>query len=264
MKLVTVATHSERYFPYLLESCKRVGAKLDILGWQQPWRGFMMKYDLLKEYLSNITDDEIVCVIDAYDVILLEPLNKLEAVFRETGTRIAVALDCNPNVFYAQYIFGKCKGFLINAGTYIGYAGDLRKMVLEICNMHNCKDKKLDDQMILTSYCNTTDIHIDRKREMFFLICFFNGIPDIVDGKIMYNGLKPCILHAPANTNIDNVLTKLGYDVKGVDHKFWQYWLNMAVRHWYVTVFYVIIFFVIIVVLWRIKRSKNSPVKYRK
>lgn len=37
MRLVTVATHSERYFPYLLESCKRVDAKLDVLGWGQPW-----------------------------------------------------------------------------------------------------------------------------------------------------------------------------------------------------------------------------------
>ena len=35
MKLVTVATRSERYFPFLLESCERHGAKLEVLGWGQ-------------------------------------------------------------------------------------------------------------------------------------------------------------------------------------------------------------------------------------
>lgn len=31
--IVTVATHNEGYFEYLVESCKRNGAKLEVLGW---------------------------------------------------------------------------------------------------------------------------------------------------------------------------------------------------------------------------------------
>jgi len=257
MKLVTVATHSERYFPYLLESCKRVGAKIDVLGWGQPWRGFMMKYDLLGEYLRGIPDDEIVCVIDAYDVVLLEPLGKLEAIFRKTGARIAVARDCTPNVPWAQYIFGKCKGLLINAGTYMGHAGDMRKMVSEICKVNDCKDKKLDDQRILASYCNTGDVYVDKARELFFLMCYINRCPEVSDSKIVYNGMRPCILHAPANTNIDGLLRKLGYDVKDVDHRFWQYWLDMAVRHWYMTAIVVLLLILIVVGLIVMKKLRK-------
>lgn len=217
----------------------------------------MMKYDLLGEYLRGMPDNEIVCVIDAYDVVLLEPLRKLEEVFKKTGARIVVAEDCVPNVPWAGLIFGKCKGLLINAGTYIGYAGELRKMVSDICKAHDCKDKKLDDQRILAGYCNSGSVHVDKARELFFLMCYLNRDPKVSGGRIVYNGVMPCILHAPANKNVDGLLRKLGYDVKGVDHRFWQYWGNLAVHHWYFTavvVFLAVVFCFVVSGLFNKKR----------
>lgn len=248
MRLVTVATHSERYFPYLLESCKRFGAKLDVLGWGKPWGGFMMKYDLIQDYLKDVDDNEIICVIDAYDVILLEPLQKLEAIFKRTGARIAVARDCTPNMLYFQYAFGKCKNLFVNAGTYMGYVKDVRKMVSDICKMNNCKDKRLDDQRIITAYCNVNslDMHIDVKRELFFLFCAYNSNPTIADGKIIYNHINPCILHGPANTNMDAVLRQLGYNVENLNHNIVQYWVNFCIHHWQITLVVGIILFVLI------------------
>lgn len=231
MRLVTVATHTERYFPYLLESCRRHGAKIHVLGWGQAWKGFMMKYKLLKEYLKNLPDDEIVCIIDAYDVILLEPLEKIERIFKNTGARIAVAKECVPVPFYIKYIYGTCKSVSINAGTYIGYAGDLRNMVDEICTTHDCNDKKLDDQKILTAYCNKKQMFIDKNRHLFFLLCTLNRIPDVFDGKIIYKNISPCILHAPANTNIDALLKKLGYNVNSIDHRYVNYLKNVVIHH---------------------------------
>ena len=40
MHIVTVVTHSENYFPYLVESCKRNGSDLIILGYGEKWLGF--------------------------------------------------------------------------------------------------------------------------------------------------------------------------------------------------------------------------------
>jgi hypothetical protein len=48
MHIVTVANKNEGYFNYLVESCKRNGGKLEVLGWGQEWKGFIMKMNLLK------------------------------------------------------------------------------------------------------------------------------------------------------------------------------------------------------------------------
>lgn len=46
-----------------------------------------MKFKLMKEYVQNLPDDDIVCFVDGYDVIILEPVDKLEKLFRETGKK---------------------------------------------------------------------------------------------------------------------------------------------------------------------------------
>lgn len=259
MKLVAVATKSERYFPCLVESCKRHGARLDVLGWGKPWSGFMMKYDLLKEYLVGVPDSEIVCVIDAYDVVLLEPLDKLEGIFRSTGARISVAKDKCANWFNSFFMFGKCRHKPINAGTYIGYAADLRRMVYEICKMHECKNKKLDDQKILTEYCKQNEIHIDEAYRMFYLHCRFDKDPVVSDQKIVYNGYMPCILHAPGNINIDRLLIKLGYDVSNIHRQVAKYIAHYFVHHLHAYVSLLVLLICMIAFLcwmWQ-KHNKN-------
>lgn len=42
--VVTVATESKSYFPYLVESCKRHGGQLEVLGMGEKWEGFNWKY----------------------------------------------------------------------------------------------------------------------------------------------------------------------------------------------------------------------------
>jgi hypothetical protein len=55
---VTVATHSERYFPYLKLSAEKYGHHLVILGWGQKWQGLTWKFQPMKEYLKSIPKDE--------------------------------------------------------------------------------------------------------------------------------------------------------------------------------------------------------------
>lgn len=83
MKLVTVATHSERYFPYLELSAKRNGHDLVVLGWGEKWQGFAWKFMLMLEYLKTLKPDEIVCFVDAYDVVILEDPKTIEGFYRQ-------------------------------------------------------------------------------------------------------------------------------------------------------------------------------------
>jgi hypothetical protein len=36
-----------------------------------------MKIKLLNEYLNNLDDNDIVCYVDGYDVIILQPIAKI-------------------------------------------------------------------------------------------------------------------------------------------------------------------------------------------
>jgi hypothetical protein len=53
MKLVTVATHNDKYFPALQESCDRLGYNLVILGWGEKWQGFAWRFKLVRDYLET-------------------------------------------------------------------------------------------------------------------------------------------------------------------------------------------------------------------
>jgi hypothetical protein len=81
MKLVTVATHSERYFPYLKLSAEKYGHELVVLGWGEKWKGFVWRFELMREYLKNLDPNEIVCFIDAFDVVILQDPQTIEAKF---------------------------------------------------------------------------------------------------------------------------------------------------------------------------------------
>ena len=223
MRFVTVATEDQGYFRYLLKSCKRHDIRLDVLGWGQKWRGFNWRTQLLLEYLKRLPRNEIVCVIDAYDVIILEDALKIEVRFRDLCTKyhsnIIVGSENPLNsfvLFSARLVFGACKGQLPNAGTYIGEARHLLEMLGKFRQV-SVKDDA-DDQKIMTDVCekHPSIMHIDVKNELFMTVnsSFKEVRPKVIDERIVLDdGLKPCLLHANGNTRIDGALRDLGYDV---------------------------------------------------
>lgn len=222
MKLVTVATHSQGYFPFLLESCKRFNVNLEVLGWGQKWEGFQWRILLMKEYVKNLHDDEIVCFIDAYDVLLLRSLEDLEDAFRKicslTNKKIVVGCEqaiSNLTSFNANVIFGRCQNRPLNAGTYIGYAKDLKTMINDLLIMSD--NPKKDDQMLMTNYCN-------RKNHIFYIDCdsllfltivnpFNLFMKDISyhNKSLIYKDNRPYIVHFPGNGDMNDIIVNLGY-----------------------------------------------------
>ena len=232
MKLVTVATHSQSYFPFLLESCERYGAELVVLGFNQPWRGFNQKNLLMKEYLDTLAPDEIVCFIDAYDVLLLRPLEDLEALFvsfnKNTGARIVVGCDLTVNgnyTLYARFYYGACNNKYVNSGTYIGYASDLRDMMAFIIQ-ETLGDTMADDQIMIRKYCSATNnVHIDCDRIFFLTFAGYKHMqfplkhskvnivinPD--SHELFYNNIKPFFVHGAGKINMINLVEALGYEI---------------------------------------------------
>ena len=46
--IVTVATESQYYFPYLIDTCRKYGKEIDILGFGEKWQGFNWRMQLMK------------------------------------------------------------------------------------------------------------------------------------------------------------------------------------------------------------------------
>lgn len=295
LHIVTVVSESKYYFPYLVESCKRNGKELEVLGYDDKWgKGNMTKFKLMIDYLKNLPKDDIVCFVDGFDVICCRDLSELKDEFlkihRQTHCKIIIGNDIKSdfNNFFAKFTFEKCNNYLINSGLYIGYASDLLEIILNIYNLF--KDKTVSDQDALTQYCNMSNInnfYIDSKNELFCNI--MASLDDIskyvnIDQKnniLIYNSNKPFFIHAPGFGYLDTIIRKLGYNISVEEsNKIRKQILNNVIKKNIPfiligikkNILYIIAFIILIVLIIYIcrnykkifKKLKYKNIKYKK
>ena len=220
LHIVTVATEPKYYFPYLIESCKKHGQELEVLGYGEKWQGFNHKFQLMITYLKQLPQDDIVCFVDGYDVLCVRNLDELKhdfiAATKKHKCKIIVAQDKHTNYFFDfihPFIFGTCKDLYLNSGTYIGYVRDLLDIITTIYKKN--PDKSKDDQKLLTEYCkkNEHQFYIDEKNEYFFTqVTFLSEIDDYITVKnkdvVIVNNMMPFFIHVP-HGYLDNLIINL-------------------------------------------------------
>lgn len=226
MKLVTVATHSERFMPWLLQSCHRFGVDLQILGQNQPWRGFGWRFQLMESFLQTRHPEEVICFIDAYDVVLLRHLEPLEQLFRLMhktsgvelwiGSQMCLGASAWLEPLTRHYLFGSFRGIGINAGVYVGFASTLLNIIK---NIHAFESA--DDQALLTHQlqCTSTPpVFIDTTGLLVLNLCvlpFYRLAPGkeikVISGQLYFHDMSPFFLHGNGATDISPLLTPLGY-----------------------------------------------------
>jgi hypothetical protein len=179
IKVVTVATHNERFFDSFIYSCKKYNTKPVILGWGDKYTGHLMKDDLLLEYLDNNKENNIILFVDAFDCLLIRNINLLKNKFKKTGHRVIISMErniktgSNLGFIYSNFqnlFFGSIDSNIINTGMIIGYRDDLVRVLNEIK-----KYREIDinsNQRIWTKAINSSIflkdlIHIDIE-QMFF------------------------------------------------------------------------------------------------
>lgn len=274
LHIVTVATKNEGYFNSLVESCNRNGGKLEVLGWGEKWQGHSQKLKLMHEYLQKLDDDDIVCFVDGYDVIILQPVEKLEKLFKEFGAKIVVSRDIETEnspvlSMIGHMYYGKCKNYPINSGTYMGYVKYLKILLDDILTNYNLDENK-DDQILFTKICNkNNDVVIDIDRKIFLVI----GNMDKNLKKITFqnNQLKlgsayPCILHGAGNYNLDDILQKLGYNVKNNKRTSIHYYSNVVVAAYIAKILiYIIVIAIILIIIYTLYNNRRylSKLKFK-
>jgi hypothetical protein len=271
VRLVTVATHSHGYFPWLVESCKRYKTELKVLGWGEKWQGFTWRFGLMIDYLKSLDPNEIVCFIDAYDVILLRHLNEIVSDFNNviklSNKKIIISQEIiDPGYFdtFNKIYFGKCKNNYICAGTYMGKASDILDLLIDAYK--NQKDNN-DDQVILTNYCKVhPDVFYIDTDSNFFLVIGPHSV-DLTKNKnikftengISYLNSRPFFFHGPGNRKMDDLIRKLNYNITDKDvyniktelkkvskNKFWYYIIRVPyIKHIIGVIVLLIILFII-------------------
>lgn len=171
---VCVATENKLYLPYL----KQLIPSLVILGMNMKWKGFIMKHELLAEYLNTINDDDVVCFIDAYDVLPTKNIVHLEEQFKNfsmenPGVKMIVGYDKVKNKiheFIETLVFNNIDGDRVNGGQIIGYSKNIKLILNKL--LENANPEKYDDQIELTKYIQNhkTEIYIDKYYDFFYVI----------------------------------------------------------------------------------------------
>jgi hypothetical protein len=292
LHIVTVATESQYYFPYLMESCERNGLKLEILGFGEEWRGFNWRYKKMIEYLKTLPKNDLVCFVDGYDVLCCRNLKEMSDVFYELKEKhqckVIFAEDKrNIFVFISELNFGTCKNESINAGTYIGSVIDLLEIVQKIYELDSRDDA--DDQVLVTKYCNQNpnEIYCDTENKLFLTLSRqLQELDNFVDinketKQLTYESNAPFFIHAPDYGYLDGIIEKLGYDIEPgkiknqlfkyfIEKKIWLHIKMLFVQYIYIFVFlFIILLLVIFKVIFKVKiirvfRSFLSRLNMRK
>lgn len=230
VEVITISTEKKFYYKNLVESCKKNKGKLTTLGMGEEWRGYNWRFRKMINYLSNLSDDTIVCFIDGYDVISCRDLTELadEFIKLKNKYKCKIVAGCDDYGYIGKKIvahlsFGKCGNHYLNAGTYIGYVKDLKDIITKIYELN--PSDSADDQVLMIQYYNEHpgEIHIDHECKLFLVLGYPLMNIDIKtdNNKVYTNDYKsmPFFIHAPGNGFLDNIIIKLGYGTPDSDVK---------------------------------------------
>jgi hypothetical protein len=186
---------------------KQLIPDLVVLGMGMRWTGFTMRFELLAEYLASLKDDDIVCFLDAYDIIPTKNITNLENQFidfskKNPEIKFIIGYDKIENIvgeFISQQIFDSIDGDRINGGQYIGYVKNLKEIMKYMLANMTCSD----DQVEFTKYVklNRKHCHIDKEKEFFYV--FTNPLTQVNSTVI---DTTCSFVHAAGNGFLENFL----------------------------------------------------------
>lgn len=225
--LLTVATHNEGYYNALKKSSKKNNYNLITLGWGQKWQGFIMKIKLINEKLYQLNNNDIVIIVDAYDVIATEKKDTLIKKFKEFNKAIILSKDGEPKSYFFKFfhdrVFNSCNNIQLNAGLMMGYVWAIKELYTMMCgtNLEKCNRLDLDDQVLLINICNNNKkffnryVAVDINNHIFYntfgyTVDFDFKVLDLfyISNNKLYvkdTDSSPCFIQGPGNTNLNNL-----------------------------------------------------------
>ena len=280
LHIVTVATEAKFYCPYLVESCKKNGKELTVLGFNEEWKGFSWRFRKMINYLKGLPENDVVCFIDAYDVLCVRNLEQLIPAFlkikKETGCKVVVGSDQHYTIlkYWAKLTYGECDKKLLNLGNYIGMVKDVLDILQEIYYSNNVDDSS-DDQLLFTHYCkkNPKLFYIDTTSRIFLV--YMNPFTEVQDvtirnNEVYYKKSQPFFIHTPGGF-LDKLIIDLGYNYdynnniqEEIRNKVYSFSIfNQLKNGIYLFVWLFIIIIILIIVIYYIRNYKTMNKKIK-
>ena len=196
---------------YLLNTAKHFNIDVDIIGIGYKFTNFTNRLYILQDYLKDTNPKEIILVMDGYDTLFNNTLEYALERFQEKNTRILISSEK-----FFTYQWGKFKHKFdtinsdykyVNAGTYMGYASDLKLMVDELFEIYKEYPTNIDQGLIgvwaYNNFENKEKVQLDTNCEIFWVTSGdWDLIKNVAENKDIINPLtnsKSFIIHNTGN-----------------------------------------------------------------
>lgn len=149
MHVITVATDDNNWLDDWKASAEKWGYKYTILGKGREWEGFSTKIKLIIEFLESREKNEIIVIVDAYDLILAGPPDELEKKFLSFRSPIVAGGEdvCIMNCHKHSCKVNNERYKWVNGGCVVGYVENLIDMY-----KYTLKVSPQDDQIGVGKY----------------------------------------------------------------------------------------------------------------
>ena len=209
--IVTFLT-DETKIKYLKESAEINGVKITYIV-NDIWNGYIDKIIAIINFIKELQYDDIICFIDAYDVLVNNNMSEIITNFKNYNCELLLGaeLNCYPDVYKNSFPDMSTKYKYVNSGGYIGYKYAIQQIfdwkpideIYKICKnggdqtyfieyfLHNRSDKiKLDDKSLIFQ-----NMHLVDWNELSFIF-----------GKLYNNilNIKPCFIHFNGGSWLQN------------------------------------------------------------
>jgi hypothetical protein len=94
------------------------------------WNGYVDKIIAIENVIKDIDDNDIICFIDAYDVLLNNTEDEIISRFKDYNCDVLLGaeLNCYPNTYKNRFPDTTTNYKYINSGGYIGYKYAIKKI----------------------------------------------------------------------------------------------------------------------------------------
>jgi hypothetical protein len=159
---------------YLLDTANIFNIKIEILGVGHTFTNFRDRLYILQDYLKLANPDDIILIMDGYDTLFNDKLEVALEKFLSKNTRILISAEqiftYQYPMFLEKYEQIKSPYKFVNAGTYMGYAGDILKMLNELFELpYDGIDQGLIGVWLYNNLDNYKLVQLDTNCDVFWI-----------------------------------------------------------------------------------------------
>ncbi len=198
MHVITIATDENDWLNNWKNSAKKWGYQYSILGKGREWKGFSTKIKLIIEFLLERDPEEIIAIVDAYDLLFTGPPNELVEKFISFNFPIVAGGEdvCILNCHKHSCKVNNNRYKWVNGGCVVGYAKELisaYEFTLQV--------SPEDDQIGVAKYmdANPDKVAVDGNQMIVANIRSTSEINCIDNNRFQHTGTRhiPVIVHTP-------------------------------------------------------------------